>query len=806
MAHSFHKLLFLCLLLLSFSCKQERTSNRSVIDFDQNWRFSLADSTLDASKPNFTDSTWRQLDLPHDWSIEGKFDKENPAGVGGGALPGGIGWYRKTFQLDKADSAKLVFIDFDGIYSNGEVWINGEYLGKRPNGYISYRYELTPHLHYGDQENVIAVKVNNDQQPNSRWYSGSGIYRNVWLVKTNKTFVEQYGTQVITPQVSSDSALVALNISIENRSSAQKVNIINNIVSEDGQTVASGTLEKDLKAGDNQLSTEISVKQPHLWSVDDPFMYKVVTTIEHEGKIIDEYSTPLGIRYFNFYAKKGFTLNGQPLKIRGVCNHHDLGALGAAVNVRAMERQLEIMKGMGVNGIRTAHNPPAPELLQLCDSMGFIVMDEAFDMWAKKKSEYDYASVWDEWHKQDLEDLIKRDRNHPSIFIWSIGNEILEQFDSTGTTIAKELADIVKSLDETRPITSALNDPQPKNNIYLSGALDLVGFNYHHQDYEPFPENFPGEKFIATETTSALATRGHYDMPSDSIRRWPIRWDLEFTEGNADNTVSAYDNVSAPWGSTHEETLKIIEKHDYLSGMYIWTGFDYIGEPTPYTWPSRSSYFGVVDLAGFPKDTYYLYKSEWTEDSVLHVFPHWNWEEGKTVDVWAYYNHADEAELFLNGESKGIKRKEGDGMHVMWRLSYEPGVVKVVTRKDNEVVMTKEVHTAGKAAKIKLEVDRADINADGKDLAFVTVTILDKDGNVVPDADNQVNFSLEGKGKIVGVDNGDPTSMESFKAEQRKAFHGLALAIIQSSSESGSIKLTASADGLEGSSLNITTK
>ncbi|MBL3655599.1 DUF4982 domain-containing protein [Fulvivirga sp. 2943] len=798
--------MFVSLLLIAFSCKRESNSNRSVIDFDQNWRFSLADSTLDASKPNFTDSTWRQLDLPHDWSIEGKFDKENPAGVGGGALPGGIGWYRKTFQLDKTDSAKLVFIDFDGIYSNGEVWINGEYLGKRPNGYISYRYELTPHLHYGDQENVVAVKVNNDQQPNSRWYSGSGIYRNVWLVKTNKTFVDQWGTQVTTPQVSSDSALVVLNISIQNRSASQKVTIANKVVSEDGQTIASGSLEKELKAGDNQLSTEISVKQPHLWSVDDPFMYKVVTTIEHEGKVIDEYSTPLGIRYFNFDAKKGFTLNGEPLKIRGVCNHHDLGALGAAVNVRAMERQLEIMKGMGVNGIRTAHNPPAPELLQLCDSMGFIVMDEAFDMWAKKKSEYDYASVWDEWHKQDLEDLIKRDRNHPSIFIWSIGNEILEQFDSTGTTIAKELADIVKSLDETRPITSALNDPQPKNNIYLSGALDLVGFNYHHQDYEPFPENFPGEKFIATETTSALATRGHYDMPSDSIRRWPIRWDLEFTEGNADNTVSAYDNVSAPWGSTHEETLKIIEKHDYLSGMYIWTGFDYIGEPTPYTWPSRSSYFGVVDLAGFPKDTYYLYKSEWTEDSVLHVFPHWNWEEGKTIDVWSYYNHADEAELFLNGESKGVRKKQGDDMHVMWRLNYEPGVVKVVTRKDGEVVMTKEVNTAGKPARVKLEVDRADIKADGKDLAFVTVSILDKEGNVVPDADNQVKFSLEGKGKIVGVDNGDPTSMESFKSEQRKAFHGLALAIIQSTSEAGSVNITASVEGLESASLNITTK
>ncbi|UII23711.1 beta-galactosidase GalB [Fulvivirga ligni] len=802
----FNRLGFILIFIIAISCGQEKASQRTVSDFNQGWLFSLTDSTVEASDPSFNDSSWRALDLPHDWSIEGAFNKDNPAGVGGGALPGGIGWYRKAFKLQKADSSQLVFIDFDGIYCNSEVWINGSYLGKRPNGYISFRYELTPYLNYGDIENVISVKVNNDQQPNSRWYSGSGIYRNVWLVKTNKIYVDQWGSQVTTPTVTEDSALVHLKINLQNRLDASEVSVSHKIVGQDGSEVAIIQNEKvQLKEGKNELEAQINVDKPRLWSVEDPFMYKVITSIEQNDKIIDTYSTSLGIRYYEFNAETGFSLNGKHLKIRGVCNHHDLGALGAAINTRALERQLEIMKGMGVNGIRTAHNPPAPELLQLCDSMGFIVMDEAFDMWAKKKVEFDYSQEWDLWHKRDLEDLIKRDRNHPSIFIWSIGNEILEQWDSTGTTIAGELASIVKSLDD-RPITSALNDPQPSNKIYQSKALDLVGFNYHHQDYEAFPSNFPGEKFIATETTSALATRGHYDMPSDSIRRWPIRWDLEFTEGNADNTVSAYDNVSAPWGSTHEETLKIIEKHDYLSGMYIWTGFDYIGEPTPYTWPSRSSYFGVVDLAGFPKDTYYLYKSVWTQDTVLHVFPHWNWTEGKTVDVWAYYNQADEAELFLNGESKGIMRKQGDDMHVMWRLNYEPGTVKMITRKNGQQISAKEIKTAGQAAIIKLQADRSEIMADNKDLSFVTVSIHDADGNLVPNASDLIQFKLEGEGQIVGVDNGDPTSMESFKAEERKAFNGLALVIIKSTSKTGELKLTATAKGLESTTINLQSK
>jgi beta-galactosidase len=433
-------------------------------------------------------------------------------------------------------------------------------------------------------------------------------------------------------------------------------------------------------------------------------------------------------------------------------------------------------------------------------------MDEAFDMWKKKKSDFDYHLNWDEWHKRDLEDLVIRDRNHPCVIVWSIGNEIGEQWDTTGVRITRELAGIVKNLDSTRPVTTANNEVRPSNSLIKSGALDLIGYNYNHGVYEKFQNDYPGMKFIATETTSALATRGHYDMPSDSIRRWPIAWDKVFTAGNSDNTVSAYDHVSAPWGSTHEETWKVMKKHDFLSGMFIWTGFDYIGEPTPYGWPSRSSYFGVVDLAGFPKDSYYMYQSEWTDKTVLHIFPHWNWSPGKLVDVWAYYNNADEIELWLNGKSLGVKKKRSDDLHVLWRIPFAAGTVKVISRKDGKEVLTKEIKTAGKPARLVVEADRSQISSSGADLSFVTVRVVDAAGTTVPDADNLIKFSVTGNGFIAGTDNGDPVSHTSFKANERKAFHGLCLAVIQSNSNPGKIKLQTMAEGLPPVTIEITAK
>jgi beta-galactosidase len=798
------RLFCLSLFALLFTLKGFSQSARSVADFDKGWHFNLGD-VKDGEKTSLDDASWRSLNLPHDWSIEGKFSKDNPATPEGGALPGGIGWYRKTFTVPASSKNKLIYIDFDGVYQKSDVWINGHHLGFRPNGYISFRYELTPYLNF-EGLNTIAVKVDNSVQPNSRWYSGSGIYRNVWLVTTNKVAVDHWGTYVTTPVINNDFATVNLSIQIRNNTGKkQNITVSTSIVSAEGKVVTSLVSPLIIKDTVNQLTQNINMSKPKLWSVAAPYLYKVVTKISG-ANINDTYSTPLGIRYFNFDADKGFSLNGKPMKILGVCDHHDLGSLGAAVNTRALERQLQMLKAMGCNGIRTSHNPPAPELLDLCDKMGFIVMDEAFDCWEWKKAKYDYHLYFKEWHKRDLEDQILRDRNHPSVIIWSIGNEIPQQGDTSALRLAPELAGIVHSLDKTRPITTANDNPGKGNKIIQSGAIDLVGYNYHEYDYATFHDRYPGKKFIATETTSGLEMRGHYDMPSDSIRIWPSRWDKPFTDGNPDNSVSAYDNVRPAWGSTHEATWKVMKKYDFLSGMFIWTGFDYLGEPTPYSWPSRSSYFGIIDLAGFPKDIYYMYQSEWTDKTVLHIFPHWNWEPGKLVDVWAFYNHADEVELFLNGKSLGVKKKTGDDLHIMWRVKYEPGTLKAVSRKDGKVVLTREIHTAGAAAKIELVADRKNIKADGKDLSFITVRILDKDGNLVPNADNLVNFKLNGEAFIAGVDNGDEVSHDPFKANYRKAFNGLALAILQAKEKAGNITFTATSKGLQGASILITSK
>jgi beta-galactosidase len=789
------KLTFLFITIM-LSASQVFAQGRTIADFDQGWQFNLG-YVADAQQTGFNDANWRTLNLPHDWSIEGKFNKDNPATPEGGALPGGIGWYRKTFTIPASSKGKLVYIDFDGVYQKSTVWINGHELGFRPNGYISFRYELTPYLNFGGK-NTIAVKVDNSVQPNSRWYSGSGIYRNVWLVTTNKVAIDHWGTYITTPEINSKSAKVSLKVRIKNGSNVTPITIKTTIYDASNHAVAAGgeIIPKDELKDSVIISNQlITVKQPFLWSVNNPYLYKVITQVWCGNKIVDTYTTPLGIRYFNFDVNKGFTLNGKHLKILGICDHHDLGSLGSAMNTRALERQLQILKAMGCNAIRTSHNPPAPELLNLADKMGFIIMDEAFDCWEWGKVKYDYHLYFKEWHKRDLEDQILRDRNHPSVFIWSIGNEIPQQSDTSALRIAPELAAIVHSLDKTRPITSANNDPDTSNKIIKSGAIDLVGYNYHEYDFAAFHARYPGQKFIATETTSGLETRGYYDMPSDSTRIWPD-WTMGKFVGNPDNTVSAYDNVRPSWGSTHEATWKVMKKHDFLSGFFIWTGFDYLGEPTPYSWPSRSSYFGIVDLAGFPKDVYYMYQSEWTNKPVLHIFPHWNWPKGKVVDVWAYYNHADEVELYLNGKSVGIRKKTGDDLHVMWRLTYQPGTLKAISRKNGRVVLTSVIHTAGKPAKIELLADRSVINADGKDLSFITVKILDKDGNVVPDADNKVNFKLNGNAFIAGVDNGDPVSHDPFKADYRKAFHGLALAIVQAKEIPGDVTFTATSKGL----------
>lgn len=791
-----------------------QVSHRKIENFNKGWKFYNADTTDKSGKyqrEDFKDDNWRVLNLPHDWSIEGEFNKDNPATPGGGALPGGVGWYRKTFSVPSASANKKILIDFDGVYRNSDVWLNGHHLGFRPNGYISFRYDLTPYLKFGNAKNIIAVKVDNSAQPNSRWYSGSGIYRNVWLVTTNKIAVDHWGTFISALKVSPAVSTVNIKTAIRNSGGATTVDINTLVYNADGVLVGK-QLSNRVRLTDTVTANEqqLTIQKPVLWSLEHPYLYKAVTQVMQNGQVTDTYETSFGIRTFTFDVNTGFSLNGKQVKINGVCNHHDLGALGAAVNKRALERQLKILKGMGVNAIRTSHNPPAPELLDLCDRMGFLVMDEAFDMWKRQKTKYDYHLYWDEWHEKDLQDQVLRDRNHPSVFIWSIGNEIGEQHSPEGSSMAKELAAIVKSLDTTRPVTTANNNPDTGNYIIKSGALDLIGYNYHHNDYPNFHNRYPGSKFIATETVSALETRDYYDLiPSDSIRRWPeerVNGKRIPVKMNADWTVSAYDNVSTPWGSTHEETWKVMKKHDFLSGQFIWTGFDYLGEPTPYSWPARSSYFGIVDLAGFPKDVYYMYQSEWTSKPVLHLLPHWNWQKGDTVDVWAYYNQADQVELFLNGKSLGIKKKQGDDLHVMWRVPYEAGVIKAVSTKGGKAVLTTEIKTAGQPAKIQLTADRKTIKADGADLSFITVQVLDKDGNLVPTADNLVQFKVDGEAFIAAVDNGNPVSHEPFKAAYRKAFNGKALAILQAKEKPGKVVFTATSAGLSSQSITIQLK
>lgn len=803
--------------------------------FVSGWRFHLGNPEGDASRQDFDDGAWRLLDLPHDWSIEGDFSADHPARKEGGALPGGLGWYRKVFEAPREWQGKKVFVDFDGVYMNSEVFVNGNSLGVRPYGYSSFRYDLTPYLKWGER-NVLAVKVDNSTQPNSRWYSGSGIYRNVWLTVVEPVHVGHWGTFVTTPEVTGEKAVMEVRTMVKNDGQAgRRVGVVSTLLDARGRMVAGQSGFVDVPAGGcSEASHTLIMTAPELWSTEHPYLYKVRTELKVDGRSVDTYYTTTGVRHFKFDARTGFWLNGKHMKINGVCMHHDLGCLGAAVNVRAIKRQLEILKEMGCNGIRCTHNPPAPELLDLCDRMGFVVMDEAFDMWRIHKTAYDYACYFDRWHERDLADLVLRDRNHPCIFMWSVGNEVGEQWRNAGrdtlsvedanillnfgrdesdlprlegthvnTLLAAKLAGLVRRYDPTRPVLTGNNSGGKDNLLHKPEArMDIIGYNYCVWDIPKVPKVFPGRPFLLTESISGLMTRGFYRMPSDSMYVWPMRGEVRVPEGS-NHLTSAYDNCHVPWGCSHEAGMRMVKNNDFISGQYVWTGFDYIGEPTPFPFPSRSSYFGIIDLAGFPKDVYYMYQSEWTEKPVLHLFPHWNWKEGQKVDLWVYYNQADEVELFVNGKSQGTKRKGRDDFHVAWRVRYEPGTVKAVSRKDGKEVLVREIHTAGVPARIRLTADRDTLCADGRDLAFVTVEVLDRDGNLCPEAENLVHFEVGGQVLIAGVDNGSPFSMERFKDTKRKAFFGKCLVVLQSNGKAGHATLKAVSEGLDGAELKI---
>ncbi|HYQ42098.1 MAG TPA: glycoside hydrolase family 2 TIM barrel-domain containing protein [Polyangiaceae bacterium] len=756
--------------------------------FDADWRFHLGDTT-GAQASTFDDSSWTGLRVPHDWSISLPFNQNSPAGSGGGYLDGGVGWYRKSFELPISSSGRRIFVQFDGVYMDSTVWLNGTQICARPYGYSSFECELTPNAKLG-ATNTLAVRVNNTL-PSSRWYSGSGIYRHVWLKTVNPVRVAYTGTRITTPQISATSATVNVAVPVQNGAATdQTVTVASSLRDAAGIEIAQATSPpKVIAAGKSaDVTQSATVSNPKLWSTTSPTLYSVVTTVSVNDAVGDSYTTPFGIRSFAFDANTGFSLNGKKMKINGVCLHHDLGSLGAAVNTRAIEKRLQLLKEMGVNAVRTSHNPPAPELLDLADRLGFLVMDEAFDVWYGSKTAHDYSRFFKQWATTDITDMVARDLNHPSIIIWSIGNEIPQAADETA---AQQLITAVRSKDQTRVIAQAFASWAFGEGT--AGLEDIVGINYAADLYDSLHKSHPTWKLFASESSSAFRSRGIYN--------------------NNNTQATSYDTNVAGWGASSEKSWTDVNTRAWVAGEFIWTGVDYIGEPTPYEWPAKSSYFGAIDTANFPKDIFYFYQSRWNYDGppMVHIVPmDWtSWTTGKSVQVFVYSN-ADSVELFLNGSSLGSKVVDpvaghANSGHLLWSVPFAAGTLQAKATKNGELVATDIVQSAGAPANLALKVDRAAIDADGRDLAFVEIDVTDAQGVLVPQASNKIDFVLEGPGTLVGVDNGDPISHESYKANFRSAFSGKALAIVQSSTMPGTITLRATSGSLKGGSVAITT-
>jgi beta-galactosidase len=780
---------------------------------------------------NFDDRGWRQLNLPHDWGIEGPFNQDYPGETG--KLPWwGVAWYRKHFAVPVDEKGKQFYLDIDGAMSYAAVWLNGRFVGGWPYGYASFELDLTPFIDYG-RENVLAVRLDNPPD-SSRWYPGGGIYRNVWLVKTAAIHVGHWGTHVTTPEVDRSAATVNLKVTVDNDSTSPATLTLNTQIYElgsEGQKIGAAvasatplTMKVGVRATENS-ETNIRVNKPKLWNLQKPNLYGAVTTIEQNGKAIDRYETVFGFRTIKFDAHSGFFLNGEHVAIKGVCNHHDLGPLGSALNLRALERQLEILKEMGANAIRTSHNPPAPELLELADRMGFLVMDEAFDCWKRGKKKNDYHLLFDDWHEKDWRAQLRRDRNHPSVILWSTGNEIEEQRTPEGQRVAQELVRIAHEEDPTRPATAACNNTEAGYNGFQK-TVDIFGYNYKPGEYGKFRQSNPAIPLFASETASTVSTRGEYFFPvvADKL------------QGRADFQVSSYDLYAPRWAWPPDAEFKGLDEFPFTAGEFVWTGFDYLGEPTPYgsdsstllnftdpadharmaqelkslgkiRVPSRSSYFGIVDLDGFKKDRFYIYQARWRPElPMAHILPHWNWpeREGKITPIHVYTS-GDEAELFLNGHSLGKKKKGEYEYRLRWDdVNYEPGELKVVAYKNGKHWAEAVVRTTGPAFRLLMKADRAAIKPDGQDLSFITVTVADRNGLLVPRSKNGIRFEISGPGEVVAVDNGDATSHESFQSKERTAFNGLCLVIVRwKAGRVGAIKVRAQSDGLAGAEISI---
>jgi beta-galactosidase len=791
------------------------------------------DPAIDApyARLGFDDGAWAQVRLPHDWAIAGPFLETGPYGGMGRLKTWGPAWYRKTLELSAADRGKQIYLDVDGAMAYASVWVNGRLAGGWPYGYNSFRIDLTPYVTPGAR-NQVAIRLDNTPE-SARWYPGAGLYRNVWITKTAPLHVGQWGVQITTPQVSKESAQVAWRVALDNRGAAPvKADVVTELLLLDaqgrptGQPVARVVSAPATVAPGASASVDgaATLASPRLWGplpTQQPNRYLAVTTVRHDGRVVDRVETPFGIRTLRFDGKEGVFVNGEKIVLRGVNNHHDLGALGAAFNLRAAERQLELLQEMGANALRMAHNPPDPQLLELTDRMGILVVNEVFDSWQRKKTPLDFHLIFDDWHEQDLRAMIRRDRNHPSIIMWSIGNEVGEQYtDHEGAALARRLHAISRDEDPTRPTTLSMNYAKP--HMPLPAEVDIISLNYQgegiRQDpefegtdrirtppqYPGFHQAFPDKVILTSESASAFSSRGVYFFPVHPADSSIVR------DGRGGDTklqqVSSYELYAVDFGSSADKVFGSLDRHPYVAGEFVWTGFDYLGEPTPY-YGARSSYTGILDLAGFRKDRFWLYQSRWRPDlRMAHILPHWTWPErvGQVTPVHVFTS-GDEAELFVNGKSQGRRMKAPFTYRLRWdEVRYEPGEVRVVSYKAGKEWARAAVRTAGQAAKLEASADRTTIAGDGRDLSFVTVRIADKAGVDVPRSMQRVRFTVEGPGELVATDNGDPTSFEPFPSHERAAFNGLVLGIVRARpGASGPITVRATAEGLASASVTL---
>ena len=826
------KLLLMMLLVLPVCVAAQVRTERLL---EKGWKFTREDNAT-FSATECDDSKWQSVTVPHDWAIYGPFsidnDKQNlaitqdgqkeameHAGRTGGLPFVGTGWYRLDFDAPEFRAGKTATLVFDGAMSHARVWLNGHEVGYWPYGYNSFYFDITPYLKPGET-NTLAVRLENEHE-SSRWYPGAGLYRNVHLVINEDAYVPTWGTQLTTPVVKKEYAKVHLLTGLRMPEGKQLADyrIVTELKDASGKVVATAE-NRGSKYDDGKFVQDFVVDRPALWTPETPALYTAESRIYEGSELKDEYTTRFGIRSIEIIPDKGFFLNGERTVFKGVCNHHDLGPLGGIANVAGIRRQIRILKDMGCNAIRTSHNMPAPELVEACDEMGMMLMAESFDGWKTPKVPNGYNKLFDEWAEKDLVNLLRHFRNNPSIVMWCIGNEVPDQWNgATGPKLTRFLQDICHREDPTRPVTQGMDAPDAVVNNNMAAVMDVPGFNYRPFKYAENYKKLPQQISLGSETASTISSRGVYKFPV--VRRAMQKYD--------DHQASSYDVEHCGWSDLPEDNFIWHEDYPWSIGEFVWTGFDYLGEPTPYysDWPSHSSLFGIIDLAGIPKDRYYLYRSHWNKDvETLHILPHWNWEgrEGEVTPVFVYTNYPS-AELFINGKSQGKRTKDltvtidnskcdsvgsttfkrQQRYRLMWMdTKYELGTVKVVAYDANgKAVAEKEIHTAGKPYAIKLEADRTKIAADGKDLSFVTVSVVDKDGNLCPLADNEIKFKVKGKGYYRAGANGNPASLESFQKPQMKVFSGMMTAIVSSTEEAGEIVLEASSKGLKTAKLEI---